>query len=114
MGLHVLDRLAGDPLADPQPNLAERGVGEAHVAAHDEGALVSLDEVERAHVCFEQRGDPSRGFVEQSEEGHRPPGEGHQVEHSVEAPVATLMHARPYGLVLPHGPSKVWHALTRA
>ena len=93
-GAHVLDRLAGDALADAESHLPDRGVREADVAAHDELALVALEEVQRADLGLEERHDAPGRLVEQREERHRPRGERDEVEHAVESLVASLVDAR--------------------
>ena len=57
--------------------------------------LSPSSEVERADVGLEERRDAPRRFVEQRQERHRPRGEGDEVEHAVEALVASLVHPRP-------------------
>ena len=88
----------GHALADVQADLTDGARREADVAAHDELVAVALDEVERADVGLEDLGDPPRRLVEQRDERHRLRGERDEIEHAVEALVASHMNLR-LGLV---------------
>ncbi len=89
-GTQVLDRLAGDAFADLQAHLPEGGVREADVASHDELVPLAFEEIQRAHVRFEDGGRSLRRFIEEGHEGHGPRCEGHEVEHRLEASLASV------------------------
>ena len=80
---HVLDCAAGDAFSHVQTHGADRAL-EPYVSAHDELTAVTLEYVERAHVGAENGRDPSRAFIEQGAERHRPRRERDEVQHPVE------------------------------
>ena len=94
-GALVLDGLAGHALADVEAHLTHRGGREPDVAAHDELVAVALDEIERADLGLEDLRDSPRRLVEQGHERHRLRRECDEIEHGIEALVASAMDLRP-------------------
>ena len=78
-----LHSFAGDPLANGQSDLAAGSFGKADVTAHDQGAAVAFEQVERSDLSIGASGDFSRSLVEQHRQRFSRRHEGQVVEHLV-------------------------------